>query len=295
MNVCCDARWHVIFITIRGSFTNMDNLPEEIILRIFTFLPLTFVFKTVSCVSKQFRRLAYDRSLVKFATNMIQEVDIDKQNSFSPEASWRLLSVISVAPSNCVKSLAIRNGNRTWEVLKLFQTKWKEVRILNLSGTQGTVPDNVISNTVFKQLHELNVSGTGIDDYFLRQLSQTCSMLYCVNISKCSNVTHAGISSAAFNLAMMNMSYCQLGVESVIHVVREYGCTVTCIKGIDVTVSFADVIGTLFPEVIEIGIPVICGFSFQEYTCPNICYWCSANDVTRNLLSIESSLYPYVM
>ena len=113
----------------------MDNLPEEIILRIFTFLPLTFVFKTVSCVSKQFRCLAYNRNLVTFATNMIQEVDIDKQNSFSPEASWRLLSVISVAPSNCIKSLAIRNGNRTWEVLKLFQTKWKEVRILNLSST----------------------------------------------------------------------------------------------------------------------------------------------------------------
>ena len=42
------------------------------------------------------------------------------------------------------------------------------------------------------------------------------------------------------------------------------------------TVSFADVIGTLFPEVIEIGIPVICGFSFEEYTYPNICYWCSS-------------------
>ena len=144
----------------------MDNLPEEIILRIFTFLPLTFVFKTVSRVSKQFRRLAYDRNLVKFATDMIQEVDIDKKTSFSPEASWRLLSVTSVAP-NCVKSIEIRNGNRTCKTLKLFRTKWKEVRVLNLSGTQGTVPDNVMSNTVFKQLRELNVSGTGIDDYFL--------------------------------------------------------------------------------------------------------------------------------
>ena len=140
MNVWCDVRCYVIFITIRGSFTNLDYLPEEIILQIFTFLPLTFVFKTVSRISKQFHCLAYDRNLVKFATNMIQEVDINKQNSFSPEASWRLLSVISMAPSNCVKSLAIRNGNRTWEVLKLFQTKWKEVQILNLSGTQGTMP-----------------------------------------------------------------------------------------------------------------------------------------------------------
>ena len=74
----------------------------------------------------------------------------------------------------------------------------------------------------------------------------------------------AGISSAAFNVAVMNMSYYQPGVEAVIHVVREYGCTVTCIKGIHVTVSFADVISTLFPEVIEIGIPVICRFSFKE-------------------------------
>ena len=273
----------------------MDKLPEEIILHIISFLPVSFVFTSVSLVSKQFRRLAYDRVLVKFASNMIQEVDIDK-DSFSPEALWKFLNVICVARSNCVKSLAIRNGSGTWDILQLLQTKLKEVRILNLSGTKGTVPaENVISNAVFAQLREVNVSGTRVDDYFLQQLGERCRLLYCVNISRCLNISHAGIFKASFNLAVMNMSYCRLGVESVIHAVREYGCTVTCIKGINVTLAFADAIHTLFPDVIEIGVPVICGFSFRGHTCPNVCYWCSENDVTKNLLSLETSLHPYAM
>lgn len=153
------------------------------------------------------------------------------------------------------------------------------------------MPDNVISNTVFAQLRELNVSWTGIDDYFLQQFSESCSHFYCVNISRCSNITHVVISTASFNVAAMNMSYCQLGAESVINAVREYGFT----EGINIMLTFADAIHTLFPDVIEIRIPVICGFSFQEYTCPNVCYWCSTNDVTKNWLSLETSLYPYVM
>ena len=152
----------------------------------------------------------------------------------------------------------------------------------------------MINNTTFVQLRELNVSGTNIDDRFLQQLSARCSHLYCVNISRCSHITHTGISKASFNLAVMNMSYCPLGAESAIHAVREYGCIVTCIKGINVSLAFADAIHTLFSDVIETGIPVICGFSFKAHTCPNVRYWCTRNNVMENLLSLET-LNPYVM
>ena len=196
--------------------------------------------------------------------------------------------------SNCVKSLAIRNGNGTWNVLQLLERKYSSVQILNLSGTKGTVPDSVINNTAFVQLHELNVSRTNIDDRFLQQLNARCSHFYCVNISRCSHITHTGISKASFNLAVINMFYSQLCAKSVIHAVREYSCTVTCIKGINESLAFADSIHTLFADVIETGIPVICSFSFKGHTCPNVCYWCSKNDVTENLLSLET-LNPYVI
>lgn len=116
--------WHLFY---NNSFlTNMENLPEEIILEIFSFLPLSFVFKMVPLVSKQFRRLAYDRNLIKFATDMIQEVDLDiKQDSFCPEAFWKLLNVINLAPPYCVKSLTLRNGKGTWEILQLLQESVK--------------------------------------------------------------------------------------------------------------------------------------------------------------------------
>lgn len=114
----------------------------------------------VSLVSKQFPCLAFDRVLVKFASDMIQKVDIDK-GSFSLEALWKFFNVICMARSNCVKSLAIGNGSGTWDILQRLQTKLKEVQILNLSGKKGTVPaENVIRNTVFAQLREVNVSGT---------------------------------------------------------------------------------------------------------------------------------------
>ncbi|WP_409197506.1 F-box protein, partial [Klebsiella pneumoniae] len=43
----------------------MAGLPEEIIVHIFSFLPVSFVFKSVSLVCKDFRRIAYDQHIVK--------------------------------------------------------------------------------------------------------------------------------------------------------------------------------------------------------------------------------------
>ena len=57
----------------------MDKLPEEIILQIFSFLPLPFISKSVSLVSKQFHHLAYDHNLIELATDMTQEVDVGKE------------------------------------------------------------------------------------------------------------------------------------------------------------------------------------------------------------------------
>lgn len=138
----------------------------------------------------------------------------------------------------------------------------------------------------------LNVSGTSIDNHFLIQLSQLCCRLYCLNISKCFNVTNEGISQASFCLALINMSYCLLGGESVIHAIREYGCTLVCVRGMYITSNLADTLTTLFPDILEIGIPVICVFFFEGSSCPNVFCWCGGNDVTTNLLTHESWLNP---
>ena len=149
--------------------------------------------------------------------------------------------------------------------------------------------------TAFVHLHELNVSETSIDNHFLIQLSLFCHRLYCLNISRCFNVTNEGILQASFSgcLAVINMSHCLLGGESVIHAIREYQCTLVCVKGMYITPNLADTIATLFPDILEIGIPIICGFFFAGSSCLNICGWCRGNDVTTNLLSHDSWLDPY--
>ena len=272
-----------------NSFLKMERLPEEIILLILSYLPPSDVFHSVPLVSKDFHRLAYDRYIVRRASHLLQEISIDENGSLSRDATDKLLNVIDIAPAETVKSLSLRNSKRTWEVLSRLQKKCNNLFVLNLSRTKGHVPENV---TAFMHLRELNVSETSVDNHFLIQLSKLCSHLYCLNISKCFNVTEKGIFQASFRLAVMNMSNCLLGGESVIHAVQEYGCSLVCARGMHITSNLADTIVTLFPDIIEIGIPVICGFFFEGSFCPNVCCWCRGNDVATNLLTSESWLNP---
>ena len=49
-------------------------------------------------------------------------------------------------------------------------------------------------------------------------------------------MTNEGILQASFSdcLAVINMSCCSLG-ESVIHTIREYECTLVCVRGMYIT------------------------------------------------------------
>lgn len=260
-------------------------------LYIFSFLPAPYVFRSVSLVCKDFRRLAYDRQIVTLGLEFIREISLGKKGSLHQEAVDKLLEVISVAPADIVTSLSLLNGKTTWESLSRFKKKCSNLLLLNLSGAKGHVPENVIT---FARLRELNVSGTSIDNHFLSQLSRTCKHLYCLNIARCLNVAHEGILQSSFNLAVINMAYCLLGGESIIHAINKYDCTIVCTRGMPVTSDSASTIAMLFPDVLEIGIPIICGFSFSGSSCPNVCCWCSGNDLTRNLLSLESCLNPFI-
>lgn len=260
-------------------------------LYIFSFLPAPYVFRSVSLVCKDFRRLAYDRQIVTLGLEFIREISLGKKGSLHQEAVDKLLEVISVAPADIVTSLSLLNGKTTWESISRFKKKCSNLLLLNLSGAKGHVPENVIT---FARLRELNVSGTSIDNHFLSQLSRTCKHLYCLNIARCLNVAHEGILQSSFNLAVINMAYCLLGGESIIHAINKYDCTIVCTREMPVTSDSASTIAMLFPDVLEIGIPIICGFSFSGSSCPNVCCWCSGNDLTRNLLSLESCLNPFI-
>jgi hypothetical protein len=114
---------------------------------------------------------------------------------------------------------------------------------------------------VFQQLYEINVSCTNIDNDFLWLLSKACRQLHTLNISGCPYITHDGIENSDFNLTIINLSFCNLNGYSIIHAVMVYGATLTCIKEMSFSQSEADMIDTVFPDVLEIGIPFFSSFN----------------------------------
>ena len=170
-----------------------------------------------------------------------------------------------MAPADIVTSLSSLNGKQPGNHFLDSRKNVVTCLLLNLSGAKGYVPEKVIT---FARPCELNVSGTSIDNHFLSQLSRTCKHLYCLNIAGCLNVTHEGILQSSFNLAVINMAYCLLGGQSIIHAINEYDCTVVCTRGMRVTSASASTIAMLFPDVLETRIPIICGFSFSGSSCP---------------------------
>lgn len=101
----------------------MEQLAEEIVLYMFSFLPALYVFHSVSLVCKDFRCLAYDRQIVTLGLEFIREISHGKKGSLHQEAVDKLLEVISVAPADIVTSLSLLNRKTTWESLSQFKKK----------------------------------------------------------------------------------------------------------------------------------------------------------------------------
>ena len=137
------------------------------------------MFQTVSLFSKDFRHLAYNRHMVSLALVFLTKIDIGRNGCLYWEALHKLLQVINLAPANFVKSLALRNVSKKFVSKVLFHSH-KKLRkllllLLNLSGTRGQLAKNMVA---FRQLRELNVCGTSIDNHFLSEVSRMCKHLF---------------------------------------------------------------------------------------------------------------------
>ncbi|KAJ7358969.1 hypothetical protein OS493_019873 [Desmophyllum pertusum] len=115
------------------------------------------MFRSVFLVCKDFRRLAYDHQFIKIALDFIREVSIGEKGCLHVEVIDKLLEVINVAPADIVKILSLCNGKTTWELLSRFEIKCRNLLVLNLSGTRGHVPENVITFAQLRKLNDLHV------------------------------------------------------------------------------------------------------------------------------------------
>ena len=113
--------------------TQMDRLPDEVLLNIFVFLLPTVLFGSVSAVGRRFHCLAYDYSSIHRSHTLLHEINLQRKSLSSVQ---RLLKMISVVPSN-VKYLTVQECDTTWQVFNVVATMCKELKILNLAYVKG--------------------------------------------------------------------------------------------------------------------------------------------------------------
>ena len=202
----------------------MERLPDEVVLRIFSFLPAKPLFRDVSVVCKKFYRLAYDCSSVRRCQGLLKEINLQGKGKSTVQ---RVLSIITMLPSTVVKCISIQDCIATWEVLDVLAATCKGLTILNLASMKG-VPNlgRNIKPFVFHQLLELNTSDTLKDDNFIYHLSQSCKALYSLNISGCSNLTDVGLTTVNFNLTLLNVAQCHFRFNTIVHFLREFDAQV---------------------------------------------------------------------
>lgn len=251
----------------------MERFPDEILLNIFSFLPRRFLFGAVSVVCRRFHRLAYDYSSLRRSKSLIKEINLKTKSLSSVQ---RLLKIIRMVPSY-VKYMTIQECDPTWQVFEVVATTCSELNILNVSYMKGYPKLGKEMNLfAFHHLLELNVSNTLIDDIFINRLSQSCKILYSLNISSCPNVTDLGLMTANFNLMLLNIAHCHFQFTTIVHILREFDVQVLCIQGIHTAVRERTRLASMYPSCIDIGIPCICGFSLPGYQDlpENLCFWC---------------------
>ena len=145
----------------------MERLPDEIVLVIFSFVPGELLFRTVSLVCKRFHRLAYDCSSVHRCKGLFKEINLQRK-------SERVLCIITMLPSTVVKQFSVQDCTATWQVFDVLAAMCKVLKILNLAYMNGVLKlGKEVKPFAFKQLLELNINGTPIDDNFIYHLSHS--------------------------------------------------------------------------------------------------------------------------
>ena len=82
----------------------MERLPDEVVLRIFSFLPAKPLFRDVSVVCKKCYQLAYDCSSGRRCRGLLKEINLQGKGK---SAVQRVLSIITMLPLSVVKYISI--------------------------------------------------------------------------------------------------------------------------------------------------------------------------------------------
>ncbi|NXX15867.1 SKP2 protein, partial [Podargus strigoides] len=174
------------------SGVSWDALPDELLLAIFAYLPLSDLLK-VSLICKRWHRLSFDESLW-------QTLDLTGRNLLSGVTGQLLSAGVTVfrCPRSCI-------GN------PLFKTsKSLRVQHMDLSNCMVSVADLQSILCLCIRLQNLSLEGLVLSDDIMKNIAENCSLIR-LNLCGCSGFSAEALElmlSSCSVLEELNLSWC---------------------------------------------------------------------------------------
>lgn len=265
----------------------MDVLPQSITLLIFSHLPYRFVRTTASLVCKAWRQIAYDRSLIKCATD--EEFLEVKARDSSKEAVNTFLQVVKWRPSLFL-CIDLCGAKTTWETFCEIAHCCAELKVLNVARIEGEIPEYPLIRAT--NIVELNLSETLIDDCLFVLITENLPKLGVVNVSRCCNLTTLAIQNASFpSLRFLGIADCMVSIDAILCAIDKHGIFAMCVKGIKLRSDEIAHLVEQYPDIAEIGIPTLCGLSqgtVSDQALPQSCFYCRSSSLLTVLSAKEA-------
>ncbi|XP_037548455.1 S-phase kinase-associated protein 2 [Nematolebias whitei] len=193
------------------SGVSWNHLPEELLLRIYLYLPLQDLLR-VSGVCRRWNRLAFDESLW-------HSVDLEG------------LTHMGLALQQVLKTRVRRLRCPRAFVEDLQFTGSSPLQIVELDLSSSVIPTWVLQNLLrcCRQLQYLSLEGLQLSDDIIRCLLKNPGLLQ-LNLGGCSNMSAGAVGAllrSCWRLKQLNMSWCSFSSEHVQNLVQNLSSAVS--------------------------------------------------------------------
>uniref|UniRef100_A0A1A7WY74 S-phase kinase-associated protein 2 n=2 Tax=Iconisemion striatum TaxID=60296 RepID=A0A1A7WY74_9TELE len=196
------------------SGVSLDHLPEELLLRIYSCLPLHDLLR-VSGVCRRWHRLASDESLW-------HSVDLEGLTHMGPALQQVLRT--RVRRLRCPRAF----------VEELYLTDSSPLHIVELDLSSSIIPTSALQNIVGRctLLHHLSLEGLQLSDSIISCLMKNSNLLQ-LNLSSCSGFSSAALTEllqSCCRLQQLNVSWCSFSRNHVKSVMGHLSPTVSALN-----------------------------------------------------------------
>ncbi|XP_042365174.1 S-phase kinase-associated protein 2 isoform X2 [Plectropomus leopardus] len=196
------------------SCLSWDHLPDELLLRIFSYIPLQDLLR-MSVVCKRWHRLAFDESLW-------HSVDLEGLTHMGP-ALQQVLK-LGVRMLRCPRSFV--------EEPHFTGTEPLQITMMDLSSS--IIPTSALESIISRcrLLEYLSLEGLQLSDAVISSLSQNPNLLQ-LNLSSCSGFSAPALADmlkSCTRIEQLNISWCDFNNDHVQSVVNNVSSRVTHIN-----------------------------------------------------------------